>query len=903
MFRLKAFSIVGLGIAIALSGCGQKMDTDELVKGVLGDNESEAAAASEKMVEAGDEVADRLISILRDEHLRLKHLRIVKIFLEMQKAGTLKDFKINKVAGVLGDVLRDKETAAETKLEIAQALANFKAPTSVRPLIAVLDSDSEALRDASMASLTELGAIAVDPLVGIRDDEGTASGKRESVTRALEKVAKSLAGKLTSEDAAERQKTVQLLGKIGSKAARGFVTQAPAVGDEDAKVRAAVVAAIAPEPTEAELVVLAKLAGDKDQSVAIEAIAALGTAKAPGAAGHLTSVIAFSGDDSTGFAETKHRVRAIEAMVVLGDPEVIPALGFALLKDGEAKVCRAAALALESFGDKAEREAMLSAMKTEEQDDKVRLICARALGKMGVQDGVQQLVGLLDLKDSTVRIPAIKALGEVGDPAVSALVACLQNPASTPARRASTCEALGTIGSGDAVDALVASIRRPVPEIPARTAEEEEAAKDLFVSGEEPHIAAIQALSRIGDPKCISPICDLLASESERLRGFAEWSLSQLRAKGPDELTDKLVARLTRPDSWLLEPDDIIDIRGIAGKVGNPDDPFAAMLRDKLSDATQKALEDVKKAEEPEEADEEAKKAKEAQEDQLRNALAEELNGLLRGGALHDDDLFVNVWVPRQLATLAGKALGGEDLLRLNRALLWHAFPDEVKPHSHPVTAGLLARILGGSGGERAPAALAALASLLDDQTILFQPEVSIEVVRSISDLVKGGARPDEEVVKRLRKLAERSPELEDLAQENLLRGTCVDALGQLKDPQSLPVLVRMLTSEQDERLRFRITAAAGRILASDVEEKGKAASELELLAKVVVGDGELTAGIDSLNSIQRQAVLRLGEMKDLNAVPAIVKVLKGSAPGQELYDAASLAYLRITGRRYEAGE
>jgi len=903
MSRLKALSTVGLAVAIALSGCGQKMETDELVKVVLSDDESAAAAASAKLVEAGDEIADRLISILRDEHLRSKHLRIVKIFQAMQEAGTLKDFKINKVAGVLGDVLRDKGTAEETKLEIAQALANFKAPTAVRPLIAVLDSESEALRGASMASLTQLGAIAVEPLVGIRDDAGTSSDKRESVARALEKVAESLAEKLASEDAAERQKIVQLLGKIGSEATRGFVTQASVVEDEDAKVRAGIVAAIAAEPTEAEREVLAKLAGDKDQAVAIEAIAALGTAKASGAARHLASVIAFSGDDSTGFAEAKHRIRAIEAMPILGDPEVIPALGAVLLKDREIKVRRAAALALESFGDKGDRQAMLSAMTTKELDDKVRLICARALGKMGVQDGVQELVGLLDSKDSTVRIPAIKALGQVGEPAVSALVACLRDPGASPARQASACEALGTIGSREAVDALITFIRRPVPETRARTADEETAAKDLFVRGAEPHTAAIQALSRIGDPKGIRPVCDLLASESGRLRSFAEWSLNQFRAKASDELVDELVVRLTRPDSWLLKPGDLIGLAGIAEKVGNPDDPFAAMLRGELSESTQQALRGAKKAAEAEETDEKAQQAKEAQDDQLRKALADELNGLLRSGALYNRDQFVNVWVPRQLEALADRGLEGDDLLRLNRALLWCAFSDEIRPHSHPVTAGSLARILGGAGGTKVQEILAALALLLDEQTILFQPEVSIDVVASMANLVKEGARPTEEARARLAKLAEQSPGLEDLAQENGLRGACVDVLGYLRDPRSLPVLVRLLTSEHDERLRFRITASVDRLIDNAEAEQGHAASELELLAKVVEGDEELTRGIDSLNSIQRQAVLRLGEMKDLRAVPAIVKVLKGTGPGPELYDAASLAYLRITGRRYEAGE
>jgi HEAT repeat protein len=909
---------------VLLAGCGRKADPDELAKGILSDTEAVASEAQAKVVEAGDDMADRLISILRDEHQRAKHLRIVKAFAEMQKRETLKDFKINKVAGVLGDVLRDKETAREARLEIARALGGFKAPTAVRPLIAVISSEDKELAEASTASLTQLGALAVEPLVAVRDDADTPADQREAVIRALDKVSETLAEKLKSEDAAERQKAVQLLGKTGSKAARLHIERV--LQDADPKVRTEVVTALSAKPTEEELDVLARLAADADQPVAIEAMVALATAKDPRAIGLLTSVIAFNQSGSAGFKDAKHRVRAVEATAALGDPGAIGVLSQSLLKDDEVKVRRAAALAIESFGDKADKDALLEAIRVKDQDDKVLLVCSRALGKIGVQEGVRQLVALLDSKDSTVRIPAIQALGDVGAPAVDALIGCLGDEKSTSARQSSACEALGRIGSADAVDALAAFIRRPLPQTRERTADEEKAAKELFVRGEEPHIAAVQALCRIGDPRGIKPIADLLAARPERLRSFAEWALNQFREKAPDDLVEALAGQLAGPGDWSFQPEDIRDLARLAEKVRNPDDPFAGFVRTKLSKATQDALAQVAKPEEDKTGTPEEKLAAQAaREMPVRKAVAEELSAVLAGPAFYSEALFVGVWLPRQTRTLAAGGLEGDDLKRIHRTLLERAFPAEIYAHPYPAAAAAAARILGGMSlraititlqGPAAPArvirgldgegrerVISALVPLLESQAILFQPEVAIQACASVARLVAAGADLDDKTLQRLEALAERTPELEDPAQEDELRGACVDALGYRAQPEPLPVLVRLLTSEQDPRLRFRVTAALGCILQGAGPEEAEMPSELELLAAVATNDEKLTTGIDSIDRIQRQAVLRLGETANMGAIPPVLHVLKGSKPGSELYEAASLAYLRITGRKFESGD
>ena len=47
--------------------------------------------------------------------------------------------------------------------------------------------------------------------------------------------------------------------------------------------------------------------------------------------------------------------------------------------------------------------------------------------------------------------------------------------------------------------------------------------------------------------------------------------------------------------------------------------------------------------------------------------------------------------------------------------------------------------------------------------------------------------------------------------------------------------------------------------------------------------------------------MLRLGKMREIRAVPSIIEVLNSEGYGADLRATASLAYRRITGRKYES--
>ena len=154
MNRLKA---VLPALFVLFAGCGKDYDTDELVADLKGGDQAASSKAQEKIIEIGDDLSDPLISILRDETQQSKHLLVAETFSRMQAAGTLREYRANKVAGVLGDVVRNKTAPPETRLKITNMLGEFKAPTAVRPLVSVLLSSEGELRKASVSSLKKIG--------------------------------------------------------------------------------------------------------------------------------------------------------------------------------------------------------------------------------------------------------------------------------------------------------------------------------------------------------------------------------------------------------------------------------------------------------------------------------------------------------------------------------------------------------------------------------------------------------------------------------------------------------------------------------------------------------------------------------------------------------------------------
>jgi len=145
------------------------------------------------------------------------------------------------------------------------------------------------------------------------------------------------------------------------------------------------------------------------------------------------------------------RSLAAASLGEVGDPRAVGPL-IAALKDDDAGVRAGAATALGEIGDVGAVDSLIVAVRDE--DWSVRLRSAEALGRLGDSRAVEPLAYLAS-KDEDARVceGAVKALGEIGRPAVDALVDLLKlDDLEVRGMAAST---LADIGDLRAVDPLI----------------------------------------------------------------------------------------------------------------------------------------------------------------------------------------------------------------------------------------------------------------------------------------------------------------------------------------------------------------------------------------------------------------------------------------------------------------
>ena len=121
-----------------------------------------------------------------------------------------------------------------------------------------------------------------------------------------------------------------------------------------------------------------------------------------------------------------------------------------------------------------------------------------------------------------------------------------------------------------------------------------------------------------------------------------------------------------RQQAWagILQGSDLSDARGLTIKLRNAGGPFTKYLKEQFSPALRAQLDTFKDSETPSRA--------------LQDTIIGELNGLLRGKLLYTPELFAKVDLSGELRARIRQPAQGDDLLRLNRALLEAAYPSEI---------------------------------------------------------------------------------------------------------------------------------------------------------------------------------------------------------------------------------
>src|SRR5262245_59768676 len=120
------------------------------------------------------------------------------------------------------------------------------------------------------------------------------------------------------------------------------------------------------------------------------------------------------------------------------------------------------------------------------------------------------------------------------------------------------------------------------------------------------------------------------------------------------------------PGSLFLSADDIKDAPALVVSLRNAGDPLSQYLRQQISEATRKFVDDY----------DETRPLPES----LQRALIDELNQVMKDAALFHKDRFKGTQWPREtlLKGLIKQDPTGDDLVCLNRLLLEESFPKEI---------------------------------------------------------------------------------------------------------------------------------------------------------------------------------------------------------------------------------
>ncbi|MCS5531575.1 MAG: HEAT repeat domain-containing protein [Candidatus Poseidoniales archaeon] len=207
------------------------------------------------------------------------------------------------------------------------------------------------------------------------------------------------------------------------------------------------------------------------------------------------------------------RTAATSALASIGEPAVMD-LGNCL-RDPDSVVQEAAASVLSSIADDRVVEPLIFALVSE--DWVVRMHASKAIGRLASSQAVGTLVLLLQDKVPAVRDEAMVALKNIGEQAVTPLVAALKD--KNWRTRLKATEALGVLGSKTAIQPLIEIVESD-PDTAVRqdavlalgNIGDPSATEQLLRVFDEPRlqIQAIEALGKIGDRRTVPTLMKLV---------------------------------------------------------------------------------------------------------------------------------------------------------------------------------------------------------------------------------------------------------------------------------------------------------------------------------------------------------------------------------------------------------
>jgi HEAT repeat protein len=416
-------------------------------------------AAAESLARLQDPRATRvLIDSLSSADWRVRS-RATQVLARIAGEGML-----DQAVAPLTIALADKDPVV--RYYAAEALVGIGAK-AVPSLIQALRSHRQSECDRAARVLWNIGAPAVDALLGVLQDRTATPEMRTASASALGMIGdpraiRGLASLLRDERYFVREQASRALGRIGEPAVDLLIEMS---NSSAAATREAAVAALGSTGSKRAIDKVVEALSDSNANVRSAAVRSLGESSSEIAVPHLMALLR---DESS-----------------------------ALRAQAAASLGRLGHLSLPS---------LVSALK--DSKPSVRQLAAEALGDIGSRDAVSPLIELITTDQSGARPEAIEALGKIGDPAAVGPILSMIRTGS-PSVRKRAISALASFRDPRAIDALAAA---------------------LSDQNEEVRQAAASGLGEVGDERVIARLERLADNDSSAdVRAAAVQAIQRIR--------------------------------------------------------------------------------------------------------------------------------------------------------------------------------------------------------------------------------------------------------------------------------------------------------------------------------------------------------------------------------------
>jgi HEAT repeat protein/Flp pilus assembly protein TadD len=405
-------ALLALLVAAAVAAAGQPdpAEIPELIRR-LGDQEyAVREEATRRLRELGAAAREALQAAAKHEDAEVRDR--ARMLLRELRWGISPELKA-RLGGFAEQFERYLDSPQESRLRLLSELRNRAPDAAERYLLQAAEEEEEPRARAWLANLLGIyrsSAAQKAVLAASREENRYCRSAAATALAGFEdaEATARLVELLTDTDPTVRRAATESLGKRGSFAAACREQVAKRLADGDETVRSAAAGALGRMGCGESLEELWKLVGDREVSVRVEALQAIGRLAPPGDAGCARRLAAALDDQLPAV-----RAVALTALLAMRGRSEVPKL-VALMDDGDTDIAAEAIRALTVLGGEKEVAELRKVLAAGEYRE-LRAEAARALIIMGDRQSLPAAAKLLSGDDATAASVVARALGLTGD--------------------------------------------------------------------------------------------------------------------------------------------------------------------------------------------------------------------------------------------------------------------------------------------------------------------------------------------------------------------------------------------------------------------------------------------------------------------------------------------------------